>query len=597
VLALVFSGKLVPALYSFLQTSVFHRSFEFEKWLPTIITLIVFPLFLVIAVNTLVFFRYSDKSKKIMLSVFLFFLSVLMIFCFFTRSNAGMDSDMASEILLAKECVLQKSLWPRTWHYSTELRLLNTQLVSAPLFLFTSNWITVKALTAVFTCLCMFFSLYFLLRQLRISSSWIVYLACILSICPCSGSVWKYSIFGNYYIPHIVMSFMYLGFFFMIMNRSETGTAKQLLAAQILFFVSAFIGGLSTIRYLIIYEFPLALTCCAVSLSRSYTSRSSFSFRNFFRKNRYASYSILGFLAGCIGYVFNSAVLSRLYTFAQWNQTSFKKIGFISFTRLHSDIFSLIGYSEDISALTPSGIINVLIYAGIIFFIMLLCGFFRNSTDRDENQFTVVLFSIVSAVFTCFLYVNCDYISRYFLMELAFFLPSFAVLLSDIRLKELHRYFFGICWAVIIMAGSFTTLGNVLFTDRNTDMYPAVNYLETHGYSFGYATFWHANVTTYITNGKIAVGNLEKKKGSDENAYELTDKYQIAEWLTPERYYRNDLSEGKHIFLLVSEAEFSKNSVHPLFSSAQCVFSDGRYRIYDFPDVQSFKDSYQERVK
>lgn len=50
-----------------------------------------------------------------------------------------LDADMASEQLLANLLAQEGGVMSTNWYYSTELRVLNTQLVMVPLFrLFTS---------------------------------------------------------------------------------------------------------------------------------------------------------------------------------------------------------------------------------------------------------------------------------------------------------------------------------------------------------------------------------------------------------------------------------------------------------------------------
>ena len=93
-------------------------------------------------------------------------------YCIATRTVNHVDSDLASEILLAKECVLEKTLWPRTWNYSTEIRLFNTQLVTAPAFLFTKSWNTAKLWTSIFSLIFLFFAVYYVLQQINIKEFW-----------------------------------------------------------------------------------------------------------------------------------------------------------------------------------------------------------------------------------------------------------------------------------------------------------------------------------------------------------------------------------------------------------------------------------------
>ena len=51
------------------------------------------------------------------------------------------NSDMSSEMVLAKQLAEEgKWMLSDNWYYSTELRVVNTQLISAFIFRFTDNW-------------------------------------------------------------------------------------------------------------------------------------------------------------------------------------------------------------------------------------------------------------------------------------------------------------------------------------------------------------------------------------------------------------------------------------------------------------------------
>lgn len=213
------SGSLPYVMEEFPETKVFHREFELSKWRDTITTLLAFPLFIVVFLDAVLFLKLSDRTKVILLlayaAVVLFFIAI----CSYTRSMEFIDSDMASEILLAEECFREKSFWPRTWHYSTEIRLLNTQLVAAPIFAFTSSWVVVKAVSATLLSLLLPLSLWFLLGQLGIGKLWSKLLWSLLMLCPWSLAMWDFVQFGNYYIPHIAIAFVVVGLFLALTYR------------------------------------------------------------------------------------------------------------------------------------------------------------------------------------------------------------------------------------------------------------------------------------------------------------------------------------------------------------------------------------------
>lgn len=591
---ILLSGRLIPLIQSFLQTAVFHRTFSLDKWKDTIVTLIGFPVFIVLFFNAVFFIKFSRKNRIFLLSVILTCISVLMIYCFQNRSAAYMDSDMASEILLAKECFLKKTFWPRSWFYSTEIRLLNTQLVSTPLFLFTNNWYVIKTLTAVISCAILFFSQFFLLNSLAIKKTWVKFLVCIMCICPCSADIWLYVTFGNYYIPHIVLSFIYLTLYFYLITP-ESVSKKRYTVLLILFWAVSFLNGLATIRYLLIFVFPLALTVVYKGVKELYEKNGKFSFMTFFINDRRILFAAGGLVLGCIGYVFNSTLLAKLYSFTQWNSTAYNTIGDISITRLHSDIFSILGYKNNISAMTPAGVINLLIYVFLIFLLIGCISFYKNKKKQNEKQLIYITFSLVSFIFTGFLYINMDYIARYFIMEIAFIPAFFAIIIDDVSFYSIHKYILGVSGAIVVLGGSFTTIQTVLSNDRNTNRYAVLSFLEKNNFNFGFATFWNANVLTFISNGKIEIANIGKDKVDDTEAIVLKNYYSYEKWLTPARYYTDSYRQNEKCFLLVDTSEYDTSSSNKAFTGGRMVYEDAYYKVFEYSNPQTLKNSFEDK--
>ncbi len=591
---ILLSGRLIPLIQSFLQTAVFHRTFSLDKWKDTIVTLIGFPVFIALFFNAVFFVKFSRKNRIFLLSVVLTCISVLMIYCFQTRSAAYMDSDMASEILLAKECFLEKTFWPRSWFYSTEIRLLNTQLVSTPLFLFTNNWYVIKTLTAIISCVILFFSQFFLLNSLAIKKTWVKFLVCIMCICPCSVDMWLYVTFGNYYIPHIVLSFIYLTLYFYLITP-ESVSKKIYTVLLILFWTASFLNGLATIRYLLIFVFPLALTVVYKGVKELYEKNGKFSFRTFFINDRRIFFAAGGLISGCIGYVFNSTLLAKLYSFTQWNSTAYNTIGDISITRLHSDIFGILGYKNNISAMTPAGVINLLIYVFLVFLLIGCISFYKNKKKQNEKQLIYITFSLVSFIFTGFLYINMDYIARYFIMEIAFIPTIFAIIIDNVSFYRIHKYILGVSGAIVVLGGSFTTIQTVLSNDRNTNRYAVLSFLEKNNFNFGFATFWNANVLTFISNGKIEIANIGKDKIDDTEAIALKNYYSYEKWLTPARYYTDSYRQDEKCFLLVDTSEYGTSSSNKVFSGGRMVYEDAYYKVFEYSNPRALKNSFQDK--
>ena len=224
---ILFSADIFTFIQYVAETKVVHHSVKLATVRQKITPFIVFSIFAVIIFDALFFVKFSEKSKIILLAQFCLAALILTAAACFLKTPQFMDSDMASEIMLAKECFTHKTFWSRSWHYSTEIRLLHTQLIASPLFAFTSNWLTVKALSAVILCLALPSSLLFLLNALKVKSVWLKLLCSLLIFLPWSNTMWGMVQLGNYYIPHIALSFVYTALFISLAYTKMTAKKNE----------------------------------------------------------------------------------------------------------------------------------------------------------------------------------------------------------------------------------------------------------------------------------------------------------------------------------------------------------------------------------
>ena len=82
--------------------------------------------------------NFVKKHKEKILFILIWFVVVLFDYKY---GKAYLDSDMASEMVLAKQLNTEGVLLSKNWYYSTELRIFgNAQLLRIFLLLFPNNW-------------------------------------------------------------------------------------------------------------------------------------------------------------------------------------------------------------------------------------------------------------------------------------------------------------------------------------------------------------------------------------------------------------------------------------------------------------------------
>ena len=169
--------------------------------------------------------------------------------------GAYLDADMASELALARHLADEGTLISSTWLYSTEVRVLSTQLVFTPLMaLFGGSWRMVRTVGCLILQAMLAASAYFCGRSLGAKKSWALAFAG-LSISACSVVYSQMILIGAYYVPHAVLTNLCVGMAAQIMRMKKGGRRTGVFAG--LTVLSALMGA-SSIRYLFCATIPMA---------------------------------------------------------------------------------------------------------------------------------------------------------------------------------------------------------------------------------------------------------------------------------------------------------------------------------------------------
>ncbi|HAC31755.1 MAG TPA: hypothetical protein DCF70_03935 [Treponema sp.] len=592
---IAFSNAFIPYLYEFFSKTVFHREFSIDKWLPTLQSFVLIPIFLVLFVNAIVFHKHTDRVKIFYIAALLLCIAFLVTYTVLVSMHKFIDADLSSETLLALECVREKSLVPLGWGYSTEIRLLNTQLISAPLFVFIKSWDVVRALTSLVSCAILSLSCWFLLSKAGVKKTWLKLLGAAFVSCPWSSLQFYVIGWGNYYIPHIVLGFLTLSIFIPIANGT-TGNRKRSIA---IFYLLAFVSGLSTIRYILIYQFPLALAVAILSVRRKerFVPVTLSELKQCFWENKVVRTTLIALFLSGAGYVFNNAVLQRLYNFSQWNDVTFNHFGDVSLLKLLTTILRAFGYQENVAVFTPSGVINVCVYIAVVFFVVNMIASLKAKLPFEKSL--ILVFSICTIAFNTFLYYHTEFIGRYYITVLAYMIPCVIIFIDSSELGYIKRYCVGTGFALCIFVSSYTSTQDYLTRDFNIDLYPVMDFLKEKvasdpDYSFGYSTFDFANLITYFTNEKIEVATVKKARkyvpelGGKVDC--LPDKFTKGTWLTPLRYNRESHS-GK-VFLMLSEPLYRYSADNAVFKNGREVYNDGKFLVFEYASQAAFKSSF-----
>jgi ABC-type cobalt transport system substrate-binding protein len=91
-----------------------------------------------------------DARSRRLTIICIFIILVMMAFLFWftlSQNQHYTNSDVSSELMLSKILSQENTIFTNQWYYSTELRVLNSQLISSLLFRFIDNWPLIRAIT------------------------------------------------------------------------------------------------------------------------------------------------------------------------------------------------------------------------------------------------------------------------------------------------------------------------------------------------------------------------------------------------------------------------------------------------------------------
>lgn len=312
-----------------------------------------------------------------------------------------------------------------------------------------------------------------------------------------------------------------------------------------------------------------------------------FAAKDFFIENKLVFYSIVGLLTGGIGFVFNN-ILQRIYSFHKWSVFLFNSPGDITLTEIFGSALQSLGYKSGVMLFTPDGVVNVLVYIAIVLVIVMMVDALKK--DIPQNQKIFLLFAIVAFGFNTFIFMSTEFTPRFFIPVLIYIVPCIAILISNTSLGDIKRYVLGVLFAVILFTSSFSTVQTVINSNTNKDKEGVANFLRNSDYTFGYATFWNANVFTFLTNGKVEMGCLTREKFGQ--SVPIPHKYTYEKWLTPDRYYEADYKNNEKIIMIASVDEYEEDTSLRIYSSGNLIYHDNFYRVYEYKNHDAFRNGF-----
>lgn len=483
-------------------------------------------------------------------------------------------ADDASELVLARMLARDGGILSANWYYSTELRILNTQLIYSLLFRFLTNFKVIRILGQVILTVIFLASYYFCLcsidSKLAGNRFWKTAFLLVLPI----GWPWLFLIMKTYYIPHVAITFLALGMACQ-MQKEDTEDRKKLILL-ICGGLLAFVAGLEGIRHIQLAYLPLILS--SVWLWWNALEDTGWSLKDFrIPKGSFAN--LCWFLCAAAGYLVNTKVLSKVYFFKSYDEQKFTEIlGMENIQNSLNGFLEVTGYTGEKEMLSAGGLCNAIAVVFLCFMLLFLLSIVINMKKYEQEDQLILSFLVLSFGLTMFICTSLNsVVSRWIMACVA---PMVLLFMFLEGYPAMKRYvLLGGFYCIALLLGS-NTYYEIKADHENDSIRNVYEFITENDYSYGYSTFWAGNLLTELTNGEFETRCV---RGDYEN-----NKLILFQWLMP---IEAEYQEGPILCIL------QKRRVEdlPLPENWSLMMEDEEYLIYEVPDHREMEEYLVKR--
>ena len=513
--------------------------------------------------------KKNDLIGYIVLALFFVYVQVQI----WNNLDASIESDMSSELVLAKMLAQQKKIITTDWFYSTELKVLHNTLIFAPLFLISDNWHFIRMASIVILNVILFLSYLYLAKKLKLKHMpWIA----LLVLGATSRDYYKFVLLGTHYIPDIAVSFITVGLLISIFEYENNKNIKL-----VLLLVLSFLSSLSGIRFVSALHIPLLLSSIIYCI---YYQKENLKLPKLdIKDNSFRLFIIclLCFVSSFVGVVVNKFVLPSFGYSYRLDEVviSYLDLSFENVATVINGWLLNFGYQSD--NLQAFSISQLIIKPLFVVFFCLMCystfDILKNRKKYNKYEIFVTLYFVVAIVILSlvFIFTSAWYRNRYLLT-----ISIFEVFIIGIFLKHYEIEWFK--WVLIICI-SLYSISNTVFqikyhieNDGYGEFVEVKDILLENDCYNGYCD-WHwngHNILTELSNGQIetwvfAIDYDEKK-----------------EWLQAKDHLTRE-PQGK-TFLLTYNTIFNYDAKPGC--EAHKYYQDSERTLYIFDSIEQMKE-------
>lgn len=480
--------------------------------------------------------------------------------------RAYIDSDMASEMILADLLNKEGGLLSTNWWYSTELHVFCLQpLYRITLLLFPHNWYAARVLGQGLFILMLLASYLYVGHGLGLKNCGVwgaAALACPFGVC----YLW-YGLLGGFYLPYMIL--LLLGFGTMLHLLRPAGRKRRAVQWLLLVGTSA-VFGLNGIKGFMGFYIPMVLTA-AVALGLQWHQQPEHCPR---QERRLLFLSVVAIVVAAAGYLFYQNVLVPSHEVASFTDRLWGTFDLHTLVSKLADFLTLFGYPIDssvggevplFSAIGLLCAVGILTAAAIAFSVVRLLIRWKE-LQPIQRLAPLLLAAVCIEQGAIFAWTGSPYETNPYqwltIVPLVFPVLQLEGETEHFKVPHARRaaaLAFCACFVAVSVGSSMRYFTSGYRT--NPHLEEVCDWLVDQGYTQGYATFWNGNVLTEWSDNQI-----EMWVSSDFNTMEPSHWLQKADHVEP--------PQGQ-VFLLTTAEELGAMNLSRLYWWSNVVYEDG----------------------
>ena len=511
----------------------------------------------------------KERNSTYNIASFLILIGVMITTFIYIKNHMylRLNSDDSSELMLAKLLASENSLLTRSWYYSTELKVFNTNLIYPLIFKFTNNFFTVRMVSYLIMWVILLLAYLLLCKVLKIERNAIISASLLFVVF--SDQYYSYVLSTSHYLPFILISFLTIVLLELYLNKKKN-------IYLILSTVLALLAGLGGPRQMIVTYLPLFI---ASFIDLLLSKKKEYSF---------ITYTLITLIACGIGYIINSKVLSQIYTFKNYSTIGINK-NFLRWPIKHivANLFYCFkGLLHVFGVLTDriSFLSIIMSIVGIIWIALTFYALYYSFKHKDKVS--PALFRLAAYIFVAYfifvsiyIFTSMGYADRYLLPISVLSIPLITLFLQEVKLKHFKTNCY-LIFVILVLIQGCSYLYEFKDVGRNSDTKEILEFLNENGYQNGYATFWNGNIYTELSNGAINVWVW-----CDDHIERVDDVNTTYKWLQYKNH-DNTTPLGK-IFILLSLQEYQDTIFKDKLDKEEPIYISDKHIIFGF-------DSYED---